>query len=465
MTVQRIAWPPPFLAKLRQMRRLEEERARTNPFLAQALENEKTEGHRIAVIARTTALGLIALVLPFLNPTISVLYAEALLLAFIAIGWAQLSFARVGHSRVELGLIFADLALLTFVCVTPNPLLNEEIPSAFVYRFDGFIAFFVILAVGTLAYSWRTVWVMGVSGSLLWLVGLLGVLYFGHRIPELSEASAAAFSDYPLIGEMLDPNNAEPTVRVWEMLVFAIVAGILTLKGWRSNQLLLRQAEVAAERANLSRYFPKNLVDELASSEHDVGAVRSQEIAVLFTDIVGFTEVAEHNPPKKVMALLRSYHAIVEGAIFENGGTLDKYLGDGVMATFGTPDTGPEDAANAVKAARQLLVDMDQFRRECTALVDVELQVSVGVHFGPVIVGDIGPPRRLEFAVVGDTVNVASRLEAATRELDCRCVVSDALVQKVKTSGASNLSFLDDFTARKNVQLRGRRVAVDIWIA
>lgn len=135
------------------------------------------------------------------------------------------------------------------------------------------------------------------------------------------------------------------------------------------------------------------------------------------------------------------------------------------MATFGTPDTGPEDAANAVKAARQLLVDMDQFRRECTALVDVELQVSVGVHFGPVIVGDIGPPRRLEFAVVGDTVNVASRLEAATRELDCRCVVSDALVQKVKTSGASNLSFLDDFTARKNVQLRGRRVAVDIWIA
>ena len=292
------------------MRQLEEERARTNPYLAQALENEKAEGHRIAVIARTVALGLIALVLPFLNPTVSVLYAEALLLAFIAIGWAQLRFARVGLSRVELVLIFADLALLTIVCVIPNPLLNEEVPSAFVYRFDGFIAFFVILAVGTLAYSWRTVWAMGVCGSLLWLVGLLGVLYFGHQIPHLSEASAAALSGYPLMSEMLDPNNAEPTVRVWEMLVFVIVAGILTLKGWRSNQLLLQQAEVAAERANLSRYFPENLVDELASSEHDVGAVRGQEIAVLFTDIVGFTEVAEHNPPKEVMALLRHYHSI-----------------------------------------------------------------------------------------------------------------------------------------------------------
>lgn len=465
MTAQRIAWPPPFLARLRQMRRVEEERARTNPFLAQALENEKREGHRIAVIARTVALGLIAVVLPFLNPTISVLYSEAVLLAFIAIGWAQLRFARVGLSRVELGLIFADLALLTFVCVTPNPLLNEELPSAFVYRFDGFIAFFVFLAVGTLAYSWRTVWMIGVCGSLLWLVGLLGVLYFGRNMPQLSEAAATAFSSYPLIADMLDPNNPQPAVRVWEMLVFAIVAGILTLKAWRSKQLLLQQAEVAAQRANLSRYFPKNLVDELASSEHDVGAVRSQEVAVLFTDIVGFTEIAEHNPPEKVMGLLRRYHAVVEGAIFENGGTLDKYLGDGVMATFGTPHAGPDDAANAMKAATQLLADMDQFRREWTALLDVELQVSVGVHFGPVIIGDIGPPRRLEFAVVGDTVNVASRLEAASRELDCRCVASDALVQKVKTSGSSDLSLLDGFAARENVQLRGRRVAIDIWIA
>jgi len=465
MTAQSIAWPSQFFARLREMRRIEEERAKTNPFLAQALENEKREGHRIAVIARTIALGVIAVVLPFLNPTISVLYSEAIVLAFIAIGWAQLRFAKVGRSWVELALIFADFALLTLVCIMPNPLLDEDFPTAFAYRFDGFIAFFVILAVGTLAYSWRTIWMIGVWGALLWLAGLLGVLYFGTTIPQLSDATAAAFAGHPIMSEVLDPNNAQPPTRIWEMLVFVIVAGILTLKAWRSKQLLLQQAEVAAQRANLSRYFPKSLVDELASSEHDVGAVRSQEIAVLFTDIVGFTEVAEHSPPEKVMELLRRYHAIVEGAIFENGGTLDKYLGDGVMATFGTPNAGPDDAANALKAARQLLGDMDRFKRECAELVDAELQVSVGVHFGPVIIGDIGPPRRLEFAVVGDTVNVASRLEAASRELDCRCVASDALVQKVKTSGSPNLSFLDDFAAKRNVQLRGRRVAVDIWIA
>ena len=464
MSLQHTAPRFPFLERLRQTRRLERERAQTNPFLAEALENDKREGHRIAVIARTIALGFIALVLPFLNPTISVLYGEVVLLAFIAIGWAQLRVAKVGYSRAEVALIFADLALLTLVCATLNPLLNEEVPSAFAYRFDGFIAFFVILAVGTLAYSWRTVWMMGVFGALLWLIGLLAVLYFGHRIPQLSEAAYVAFSGNPLLGSMLDPNNAQPTARIWEMLVFVIVAGILALKGWRSNQLLLQQADVAAERANLSRYFPDKLVDELASGEHDVGAVRSQEIAVLFTDIVGFTKIAEQNSPHKVMEMLRRYHAMVEAAIFENGGTLDKYLGDGVMATFGTPNSSPEDAVNAMKAAHQMLGQIDEFKRECSELVETDFQVSVGVHFGPVIIGDIGPARRLEFAVVGDTVNVASRLESATRKLHCRCVASDALVRKVKASGTSS-SVLDEFSIRKGVELRGRQAAVDVWVA
>ena len=90
-------------------------------------------------------------------------------------------------------------------------------------------------------------------------------------------------------------------MRVQEIIVFVLVAGILGLKGWRSNHLLLKQADIAAERANLSRYFPPNMVDLLAADDNDPGAVRSQDIAVLFVDIVGFTSIAESGTPQQVM--------------------------------------------------------------------------------------------------------------------------------------------------------------------
>jgi len=465
MSVLKVPSPPGFFARLRQLRALEDQQVKSNRFLAQALENEKREGHRLAVIARTIALGLVGLLLPFLNPNLNVLYYEGAVLLFIALGWLQLRMASVGYSRAELLLILADVGLLTILFVTPNPFLGEEIPTAMIYRFDNFIYFFIILAVGTLAYSWRTVWAMGTWVALLWLLGFLFVSWFGHEVPELSEAAARAFDGHRIVTGELDPNGVQSSVRVQEMVVFLIVAAILALKGWRSNQLLLRQADIAAERANLSRYFPSNLVDVLASTDHDIGAVRIQEVGVLFTDIVGFTRFAEQHSPQDVMDLLRRYHAFVERSIFQNSGTLDKYLGDGVMATFGTPETGPDDAANALKAAMQIIEETKAFNDDRRANGVDPVHVSIGVHYGPVILGDIGPSRRLEFAVIGDTVNVASRLEAATRELGCQCVISGALMQRAALSNGDAHPEQAAFEAREDVKLRGRETSIDVWTA
>lgn len=445
------------------LRRPEAEGTVRNRFLMDALEEEKREGQRIATVSRTIALAVIALLLPYLNPNVGVLYYEAFLVGFVAIGWAQFRVARVGRSGWELALILADFALLTFICVVPSPFNQEIVPNAYLYRFGNFIYFFVLLAVGTLAYSWRTIWSMGTWVAALWLLGLVYVVWFGREIPELSIAIKSAFAGRSVFGLELDPNDAMVPLRVQEMVVFLLVAGVLALKGWRSNQLLVRQADLAAQRSNLSRYFPPNMVDMLASDEHDVGAVRTQEIAVLFADIVGFTELAENNPPQKVMEMLRHYHSIVENAVFHNQGTLDKYMGDGVMATFGTPEAGPEDAVNALKAARQIVSDVDSFSRECLERGDPEFRVSVGVHFGPAILGDIGPARRLEFAVLGDTVNVASRLENATRQLNCRIVTSNDLIERIDGSRDDSPALLDGFQLVREVPLRGRTVPIDVW--
>src|SRR5262245_32402248 len=339
--VAQAAERPAMLGWFRRMRDEERERARSNPFLLRALEEEKREGQRIAITARTIALVVIALFLPFLNPTIEVLYYETFLVVLMVVGWAQLKVARVGRSRAELALIFLDLALLTFIAVVPSPFQVTGVPTAFSYRYEAFIYFFVVLAAGTLAYSWRTILTIGTWGALLWLAGLLGVHFFGQQNAALGSASQAAMGAYPLIARALDPNAAQVPLRVQEIIVFLIVAGMLGLKGWRSNQLLLKQADIAAERANLSRYFSPNMVELLASGQEDPGTVRSQDIAVLFVDIVGFTAIAESGTPEAVMELLRRYHALVAEAVFENDGTLDKYLGDGVMATFGTPRPGP----------------------------------------------------------------------------------------------------------------------------
>lgn len=195
-----------FFTQFREMRRLEEQQAKSNQFLAQALEREKKEGHRLAVIVRTVALGMVCILLPFLNPRLNVLYYEVAIVMFIGLGWLQLKLSSVGYSKAELLLIFVDLGLLTLLFAVPNPFLGEEIPTAMTYRFDSFIYFFIILAVGTLAYSWRTVWAMGTWVALLWMIGFLSVSWFGHEIPELSEAAAIAFENHSIVSVQPETN-------------------------------------------------------------------------------------------------------------------------------------------------------------------------------------------------------------------------------------------------------------------
>ena len=454
-----------FLKSMRETRQLEADAAKQNAFLAQAMAREKYEGHRLAIFARSIALSFLAVLVPILVPELHILPYVGILVLFILLGWLQLRAAKVGQSRMELLLIFADLALLTAVFTIPNPFQPDEMPTAFAYRFDNFIFFFLFLALGTLAYSWRTVWAMGIWTAALWSIGLVGVYFFGHTIPELTEASDLLYADNELLRWGLDPNGLQIAERIEEIVAIVMVGIVLALKGARTNRLLVEQANIAAERANLSRYFPSSLVDTLASADHDIGAVRNQEVAVLFTDIVGFTKFAERTTPDSVMKLLRVYHSLVEAAVFQNNGTLDKYLGDGAMATFGTPEAGNDDAQNALNAAQQILQETDKLNALREQEGNEPIRVSVGLHFGTVTLGDIGSARRLEFAVIGDTVNVASRLEAASRELNCSCVVSDELMKRIGGTAATEPGGLSGFEVRQGVQLRGRQSPIDVWTA
>lgn len=435
-----------------------------NDPIQTALEADKREGLRLAVKARWCALAVIAPFLVYLNPTWPVLYYEALLVGFALIGWAQIKVGRLGKSRRELMLLLCDLVLMTFMLVVPNPFVDFEWPVAMQYRFDGFIYFFVLLAGATMAYSWRTVFAFGVWTSGLWMIGMTWAFFQPEILPEASANIMAALADYPQLLDFLDPNDIHVAGRVQEIFVFMIVAGTLALGGHRTNRLLRRQAEVARERANLARYFPPNIVDQLADRDEPLGAVREQNVAVMFVDIVGFTKYAEGQTASQIVGTLREFHARTERTVFDHGGTLDKFLGDGVMATFGTPRSGGMDASNALGCARALLNSMDQWNRERKLGGGAELKVSIGLHYGAVVLGDIGSERRLEFAVLGDSVNVASRLEGLTRALRVQLAISDALIEAVRREAVEPIDeSLAQLTSNGPQNIRGRDEEIVVW--
>ena len=435
--------------------RLEPDPVDANRYTAAALERHKREGLRMAIRARWIALSIIALLLPVLNFSWEMLWYEFLLLAMAGVGWLQWRVGTVGRSLPEFAAMVLDLALMTFIVVFPNPFESNVWPAALYYHFGNFQYLFVILAAGTLAYSWRTILAIGSWTAGLWALGALWVYLYGAQVPELTAAIAGAVGDDTDILELLDPNRVKWDLRLQEIVLFMIVAAILAFSIRRLERLVLGNALLERERTNLSRYFSPRVVEDLSRNDEPLKEIREHDVAVLFVDIEGFTSFAAGRPPQEVIAVLRRFHGLMEAQVFGHEGTLDKFLGDGLMATFGTPFPGERDAENALAAMRAMIADMEGWNAERAAAGEVPIRARFGLHYGPVVLGDIGATQ-LEFAVIGNTVNVASRLEALTRSLGAVAVISDEMREALGRVP-------DGFTRRDGQVIRGIEGAVTVW--
>ena len=212
-----------------------------------------------------------------------------------------------------------------------------------------------------------------------------------------------------LYADRLDPFSAFKPDDL-ELISAVAAQTAIAVENVRAHERLAKE-EVA--RANYSRFLPEYVVKQMLENPESfkLGGV-TQTITVLFADIRGFTRISEHAQPEKIVQLLNRYFSAMTDIIFAHGGTLDKYLGDGMMALFGAPTVTPKDAANAMSAAvamqRRMLSINDELRAEGYP----EIGVGIGLHTGEVIVGYIGSERRSEYTAIGDTVNTASRLES-----------------------------------------------------
>jgi PAS domain S-box-containing protein len=215
------------------------------------------------------------------------------------------------------------------------------------------------------------------------------------------------------------------------------------------------------QRAVLARHFSPNMVDELMRSGGQLDSERTQVIGVLFADIFNFTATSAALPRHEVIDLLRRFHQLVEEAVFGNHGTLDKYIGDGVMATFGTPRPGPQDATNALNCTRSLVQGLNRWNLERGGKGLRPIRIGVGLHYGEATLGNVGSARRFEHTVVGETVNLASRIETLTRTLDTAILVTDAVVDAVRRESGDGA--LAGFQQMGSHAIRGHREPVELW--
>jgi adenylate cyclase len=269
------------------------------------------------------------------------------------------------------------------------------------------------------------------AGEIAYLAALLALLTWGFLRLGAAKGAALAFGacaaatlpSYLLLRADLLVPVAAPQA--------GIVAAFLMTLGLR---LTGEERERARIREMVGRYVSDEVVDKLLSEERrpDLGG-EALAVTVLFSDIRGFTTLSEKLSAHEVVEMLNAYFTRVCGPILEQGGTVDKYIGDAVMAVFGSPVRHPDHARRAVRAALGMAREAERFKQWMHERFPdrglAEFGVGVGLHTGEAVIGDIGTPRRKEFTAIGDTVNAASRLEGVTKEMGCVIVASEATLR------------------------------------
>lgn len=429
-----------------------------------ALQAEELQGLKLFIYSRTAGLVVIGLWAYFSIPYVPLrLYVLGIIFLFASMGIIQflLSIKNPEARWIPYFFTALDVILFTWVILVQSPLSRFHLPPQMMLR-ENFIFFFLFLAGVSLSYSPSLVLWTGFCAAAAWGIGTIWNLGLPDTTTFLSVDITSIQTADQFASILLQPTFVNLITWIKRTILILLVSGILAASVWRLRRFIRQYAISEIQRANLARYFSPKLLDEITTRNRPF-EVQKHNVAILFADIVGFTKITELIPPEATMHLLRQYHARTEELVFRYGGTLDKFVGDAVMASFGVPHSGPEDATNAISCARSLLQSMEDWNLLRIAEGEPPIQVGIGVHYGPAVMGDVGSKRCAAFAVVGDTTNLASRLQSLTRTIKAKIVISQEVVSKIEKESSQSPRNLEGFVHLGPQTIRGRESTVNIW--
>lgn len=236
------------------------------------------------------------------------------------------------------------------------------------------------------------------------------------------------------------------------LLGSGILAGVVGLRLKRQFESTLEAVSARDRVANLFGQHVSPQVVERLLTAGPVAAGEIRQVCIMFVDIRGFTAAASRRSPAEVVARLDAAFGVLVEVVDRHNGIVNKFLGDGFLAMFGAPIENPRAAEDAVAAAREMVTALAQADRGS----DWPLRIGVGIHIGEVVTGNVGSPRRKEYTVIGDTVNLASRIETLNKQFDSQILISEAVHEAAGESakGATSLGA---------VEIRGHPTPMVVW--
>lgn len=422
------------------------------------------KGLQVAVWARTAAMIAIALWAMVSTTGGQTLYYVGICAAFTALGWLPRFICRTDRlARVQATLMTVDALLLTWVLVVPSPFISEVWTPQLNMRFQNFNYYFIYLGLATLSFSPLLVIWAGFAAALAWSAGFWFFFFQPETINYLTPWTPDPSRNLVQqdILRMLEPRYMSVLVYLNQIVALLLSTGLLAVAVWRGRRLLLRSIVAEVGKSNLARYFPPEVAESLAAAPAVLNEIRQQNVAILFMDIIGFTALSEKLSAVELMGLLREYHTRVSEVVFRHGGVMEKFIGDAVKITYGAPHARPDDAARALICAHALLEEMNRWSIERAATGQKPVTVGIGLHYGLCAVGNLGDGRSLEYQVVGDCVNVASRLEQLNREHATSIVASHALITAAEPDERVS-AMIGQYLNGPSVQVRNRLEPVEI---
>lgn len=344
---------------------------------------------------------------------------------------------RVGPVFLSLSVI-ADIVLLMFLIWSFH--VQYEQPASFYLKSPTLLYVFIFIALRALRFEAGYVLLAGASAAIGWIILLGYAVFFDDGMSNVTRDYVVyTMSHKILLGAEFD-----------KVISIVVVTLILALVIVRAQKLLINSVAQATAAEDLSRFFSPEIADQITHSESwiEPGTGEARTAAILHCDLQGFTKLSMDRPANEVISLLAEYQSRMVPVIQQHGGTIDKFLGDGILATFGAAVSTDHYAADCLRAMEDLVDEAGHWSRDREAEGKLAMKIRFTSAVGPIVFGAVGDDSRLEYTVIGEPVNLAAKLDKHAK---------DEKANAVTTRGAVDTAQLQGYSPRANLETRKSR--------